>query len=237
MKLGKFVLTPPIGAISAVLLSAVLSSSAFGKTVYLKADATGEGTGDSWENACTDIATAVGKLETGSDDRQIIYAAQGVYVVNATITAVKNFELYGGFKGDETGTEEAMLAARDWDLDVVRALESVRDDHLAARGERGEAVLVGGLDVVERVLPATDVERVRVREERTPTGVLDEVRERLHPVRTQHGETPRLTEVHLDGRILPVEVQLPQPGGLQETCELLLQVLAVVAAEIREIDR
>lgn len=93
----------------------IATAGAFGKTIYLKVDATGDGSGDSWANACTDIATAVGKLETGSDERQIIYAAQGVYVVNATITAVKNFELYGGFKGDETGTEEEMLAARDWD--------------------------------------------------------------------------------------------------------------------------
>lgn len=100
-------------AMIAVFLG-VCSASAV--PIYLKADATGTGDGSSWANACTDIASAVGKLATESDDRQVIYAAQGVYVVSATITALKNFELYGGFKGDETGTEEEMLAARDWDV-------------------------------------------------------------------------------------------------------------------------
>ena len=96
-------------------LALASASSLAASPIYLRAGATGNGDGSSWENACTDIATAVGKLDTGSDNRQIIYAAQGVYVVKTTIAAVKNFELYGGFKGDETGTEEAMLAARDWD--------------------------------------------------------------------------------------------------------------------------
>lgn len=96
-------------------MAAACTASAAPNIVYLKADATGDGSGQNWANACTDIAAAVGKLETASEERQVIYAAQGVYVVNATITAVKNFELYGGFKGDETGTEEEMLAARDWD--------------------------------------------------------------------------------------------------------------------------
>ena len=129
-----------------------------------------------------------------------------------------------------------VLAVREGDGHVVRALESVRDDHVAARGERREAVLVGGGDMVERVLAAAHVERVRVREERHPARRADGVHERLRPVRTEVREAAGLAEVGLDGGELSVEAELLEAGGFEEARELLLEVLRVGAAEVGEID-
>ena len=42
-----------------------------------------------------------------------------------------------------------VLAALDLDECLVGTLEAVGDDDLAARGVRGKAVLVGGVDVLE----------------------------------------------------------------------------------------
>ncbi len=77
---------------------------------YLKADATGTGDGSNWTNACTTFAAAFSAAKAGDN---IIYAARGVYTIAATPTATDGFRLYGGFRGDETGTPEEMLAARD----------------------------------------------------------------------------------------------------------------------------
>ena len=58
MKLAKFLLTPPIVAIS-VFLSVTLGAQA---AVYVKADATGANNGTSWTDATT-IADAIGKAD------------------------------------------------------------------------------------------------------------------------------------------------------------------------------
>lgn len=47
----------------------------------------------------------------------------------------------------------------------------------AARGIRGKAVLVGGVNVLERVFAATDVERIAVGEEGLAAQLLHHVRD------------------------------------------------------------
>ena len=129
-----------------------------------------------------------------------------------------------------------VLAVGERDGHVVRALESVGDDDVAARGEGGESILVGDVDMVERVLALADVERVGVREEGTAAALAHEVHERLHPVRAQVAHVAGLAEVELDGDELVGEVDLAESGGLQQARELLLQVLGVRAAEVGEVD-
>ncbi len=80
--------------------------------VYLKPLAEGETRatvdGASWATAYSDVATAI-EAAAGTN----IYAAQGVYIISATITPSVPFAIYGGFPGlsdDET------LADRDADL-------------------------------------------------------------------------------------------------------------------------
>lgn len=70
-----------------------------------------------------------------------------------------------------------VLAALDRDECLVGTLEAVGDDDLATRGIRGKAVLIGGIDVLERVFTATDVERVTVGEEGLATQLLHDIRD------------------------------------------------------------
>ena len=50
-------------------------------------------------------------------------------------------------------------------LHVVVAPQAVADDHLAAGGQRGEAVLIGCVQVLQGVFPAAGIEGVAVGEE------------------------------------------------------------------------
>ena len=83
--------------------------------IYLKADATGDGTGTSWANACTDLAAAFAKLDYANGVNAIFVAA-GIYhpsSLTLPVPAADGVAIYGGFRGDETGTIAEMLAARD----------------------------------------------------------------------------------------------------------------------------
>ncbi len=95
---------------AALAALAAVPAAAFGAdVVYLKANATGDGSGDSWENACTTLAAAV----TAAAGQKPIYAARGWYQAATTVTMVDGTCLYGGFRGDETGTPNTMFAVRD----------------------------------------------------------------------------------------------------------------------------
>ena len=95
---------------AALAALAVVPAAAFGAdVVYLKANATGDGSGDSWENACTTLAAAV----TAAAGQKPIYAARGWYQSATSVTMVNGTVLYGGFRGDETGTTNAIFAIRD----------------------------------------------------------------------------------------------------------------------------
>ena len=125
-----------------------------------------------------------------------------------------------------------VLAVGKRDGHVVRALEPVCDEDVAAGREGGEAVLVRYCEVVERVLALADVERVGVREEWAAAALAHEVDERLNPVRAQIAHVAGLAEVELDGDELVGKVDLAESGGLEQASELLLEVLGVGAAEI-----
>ena len=85
--------------IALVALGAAGAATAVAQeVVYLKANATGDGSGTSWENACTTLADAV----TAAAGQKPIYAARGWYQAATTVTMVDGTCLYGGFRGDET---------------------------------------------------------------------------------------------------------------------------------------
>ena len=127
-----------------------------------------------------------------------------------------------------------VLAVGQGHSHVVRAAQTVRNDHVATGGEWREAVFVRGSDVLERVLAAANVERVGVREERMAALLLHEVCEGLCPVRTQIREASRLAEVRLDRHKLVGQVDLSKPCRFKKPSELLLQILRIRAAEVCE---
>ena len=128
------------------------------------------------------------------------------------------------------------LAAHDRYLDVVRALETVGDDDVAAGAERVEAVGVRGVEVVEGILAAAHVEGVAVGEEGLAAELADEVDDDLDVIGAQVGRATRLAEVQLDRHELVVEVDGLDAGLAAEAIELDEGALPSVGAEVGEVD-
>ena len=102
----------------------------------------------------------------------------------------------------------AVFAAHDRDLDIVRALEPVGDDDVTAGGERGIAVEIRGIHVLQRVFAAADVERVAVGEEGLAAALLDEIGDDLGIVGAQERQIAELAEMQLDGDEFAVKIDL-----------------------------
>ena len=80
-----------------------------------------------------------------------------------------------------------------------------------------KAVLIGGIDVLERVFAATDVERVAVGEEGLAAQLLDDIRDGAGVVGTQKGSRlAQLAKVNLDGDELVLKVDLLNTGVTDE---------------------
>ncbi|HPO08262.1 MAG TPA: right-handed parallel beta-helix repeat-containing protein, partial [bacterium] len=97
------------------------------KVVYVASGASGNGSGTSWENACTDISTGLGKCNTGDE----VWVAAGRYA--EAIEMKPGVVLYGGFSGQEQNREE-----RDW---------AVNETIIDAAG-LGKATVTGADDAI-----------------------------------------------------------------------------------------
>ena len=128
-----------------------------------------------------------------------------------------------------------VLTALDRNECLIGALEAVGDDNLTARGIRGEAVLVGGVDVLERVFAATDVERVAVGEEGLAAQLLHDVRDGTGVVGAQKAQVAQLAKVNLDGDELVLKVDLLDTGVTDEALELVELALASMRAQVGEV--
>ena len=128
-----------------------------------------------------------------------------------------------------------VLAALDRDERLVGALEAVGDDDLATRGIRGKAVLVGGVDVLERVFAATDIERVAVGEEGLAAQLLHHVGDGASVVGAQKAQVAQLAKVNLNGDELVLKVDLLNSGVTDEALELVELALASMRAQVGEV--
>ena len=128
-----------------------------------------------------------------------------------------------------------VLAALDRDERLVGTLEAVGDDNLATRGIRGKAVLVGGVDVLERVFAATDIERIAVGEEGLAAQLLHHVRDGAGVVGAQKAQVAQLAKVNLDGDELVLKVDLLNTGVTYEALELVELALASMRAQVGEV--
>lgn len=103
--------------ISSLILFLIISLKSYSQIIYVKQDATGLNNGSSWENAYTDLSTAINSTTSGQ-----IWVAQGEYFpttdVNGQIPSDSrlntfklklNIAIYGGFNGVETD-----LNQRNW---------------------------------------------------------------------------------------------------------------------------
>ena len=128
-----------------------------------------------------------------------------------------------------------VLAALDRDERLVGALEAVGDDDLAARGVRGKAVLVGGVDVLERIFAATHIERVAVGEEGLAAQLLHDIRDGAGVVGAQKAQVAQLAKVNLNGDELVLKVDLLNTGATDEALELVELALASMRAQVGEV--
>ena len=128
-----------------------------------------------------------------------------------------------------------ILTALDRDERLVGTLEAVGDDDLAACGVRGKAVLVGGVDVLERVFAAAHIERVAVGEEGLAAQLLHHVRDGAGVVGAQKAQVAQLAKVDLDGDELILEVDLLDTGATNEALELVELALASMRAQVGEV--
>ena len=115
-----------------------------------------------------------------------------------------------------------VFAALDRHISFVRAFQAVRNDDMAAGRERRKAVEIGGIQMIERILAPADIQCVAVGQERLAAALLNEVRDRFCPVRTQKRKVARLTEVNFDGGELFVKVDAVHACRLHQAGQLLL---------------
>lgn len=128
-----------------------------------------------------------------------------------------------------------VLAALDRDERLVGALEAIGDDDLTTRGIRGKTVLVGGIDVLERVFAAAHIERVAVGEEGLAAQLLHHVGDGAGVVGAQKAQVAQLAKVNLDGDELVLKVDLLNTGVTDETLELVELALASMRAQVGEV--
>ena len=128
-----------------------------------------------------------------------------------------------------------VLAALDRDERLVGTLKAVGDDDLATRGIRGKAVLISGVDVLERVFAATDIERVAVGEEGLAAQLLHDIRDGAGVVGAQKAQVAQLAKVNLDSDELVLKVDLLNTGAADEALELVELALASMRTQVGEV--
>ena len=170
-------------------------------------------------------------------------AAAHAQVLHSTAKAGLLMALKVGEADHDVGIHECLtdlglahvLATLDRDERLVGTFEAVGDDDLATRGIRGKAVLVGGIDVLERVFAATDVERVAVGEEGLAAQLLHDVCDGAGVVGAQKAQVAQLAKVNLDGDKLVLEVDLLNAGAANEALKFVELALASMRAQVGEV--
>ena len=113
----------------------------------------------------------------------------------------------------------------DGNQGLVGALQAVGNDHMAAGLQRGEAVHIGGVQMVKGVLAAAHIEGVAVGQEGLAAQLLHIVCHHPGIVGPQKGQISVLAKMDLDGGVLIGEVDGFKAGGLHQPVQLFQQVL------------
>ena len=90
---------------SALILG--IAESSLGKVVHVSPNAPGDGSGTSWENACTSISAGVTASASGDE----VWVASGRYAESVQLT--DGVAVFGGFRGTETLREDREWSANE----------------------------------------------------------------------------------------------------------------------------
>ena len=126
----------------------------------------------------------------------------------------------------------AVFAVGHRHFHLIRAAQTVTDDHLTAGGHGPEAIELGAGQVLQSVFAAAGVQGVAVGQKGHTTLLLAQVGHHLGVVGPQKGQVAQLTKVHFDGYELALHVQLTDPGHQAQAAELFQQAGAHGTAEI-----
>ena len=145
-----------------------------------------------------------------------------------------------GERNDDVGIHERVtdlgllhvLAALHRDERLVRALEAVGDDDLAAGRVGREPVPVRAADVFEGVLATAHIQGVAIRQEGFAAQPLHHVRDDARVVGAQEGQVSQLAEVNLDGDELVLEIDLLDASAFDEAAQLVELALTTVRAQV-----
>lgn len=126
-------------------LVCVATSSASAAVVYVRADAAGTNSGESWANAFRDLQSALAAAQVGDE----VWVAAGTYTPGApgslreaTFLVRHSLSLFGGFSGTESRREERNPDARRTYLSGdLNADDIPGDDTFAGTGENAYHVL------------------------------------------------------------------------------------------------
>ena len=119
---------------------------------------------------------------------------------------------------------------------IVRALQAVGDDIMAAGGHIVEAVDICVQQMVHGVFPGSGIERIAVREEGLSAQFLYQVRHGLHIVRPDIGEVPQFPEMQLDRHELSFKIDAAQTGLPTEFLQLDALAYVRFRPEIGKVD-
>ena len=127
----------------------------------------------------------------------------------------------------------AVFAVGHRHFHLIRAAQTVTNDHLTAGGHGPEAVQLGAAQVLQRILAAARVQGVAVGQEGHTALLLAQVCHHLGVVGAQKSQIAQLAEVHLDGHEPAVHVDVLDAGGNAHPAQLFQQAGAHRTAEIR----
>lgn len=96
--------------------------------LYVKAGASGNGSGSSWTNACPTLSSALSKVPASGGAE--IWVANGVY--NEAVSLTTGTLLYGGFAGTETQLTQRAAGARTSILDASAANAGAPAPHVVS---------------------------------------------------------------------------------------------------------
>lgn len=108
------------------------------------------------------------------------------------------------------------LAVRYGYIRLISTLQTVSDDYMAASGERIEAILIGSIHMLQRVLTAADIKSIAVRQEGLSAQLLYYVHNCFGIVRTQVGDIAKLAKMDFDGNELFFKVNIADASFLNQ---------------------
>lgn len=107
---------------------------------------------------------------------------------------------------------------------LSRSLKPVPNHHMTSRGKGMAAVLIGRIQMVQGVLPASHIQGVAVSKKYLAACGLNHIHQDLGIIRAQIGKVSRLSKMNLNCRILIAEINIHHAGLPSQPLQLLQEI-------------